>query len=564
MWSVRVLSGVQSGQIFDLKLGKNVLGRGGHCDIKIQSVGISKEHCEVHVYKDKMMVVDLKSSNGTFVNGVKIQNSILNLGDKLSLFDIIMDVIPTPDLRPKPQLVAVTPKPAPPKPIMSVPQRPVTQYPQVSVPQMHQPMMSMPNYSAGASAYQMPPAYQQNSTLSSAEQASPQATEITLSLSEKIENFIEEKFMPPIYKLSIVMPFKQVLFGFVMVFIFGVSLLSLVPMSSIMKESNYNEAAKRAKSVARNLARINESALLSGQFSNLSVAEALKEDGIKEAIIIQQTDGSIIAPPEKAGRQASKPFIVQARKESRATQEQIDTNTIGASHPIGIYDVNTGESKVKYHAIVYYDVAGLGVDQGRVISLLMQTLIISSILGALIYFIFARLIQHPIAHLNKQIDIALREKTDRTEVLFDYPEFQKLIANVNLLLNRVWNGLSESENPIAQNRDLEFINLVEIITQPALVLNLSGQVIATNSSFEQIAQMTKDMLMGQNYSSITDHALMQNIEALLARAQGSPYEVHSDRIPFSQFECTISVQAALGAGGKPDYYIFTLAKVESE
>ena len=49
MWSVRILSGPQTGQIFDLKLGKNIFGRSATCDIKILSVGISKEHCEIHV-----------------------------------------------------------------------------------------------------------------------------------------------------------------------------------------------------------------------------------------------------------------------------------------------------------------------------------------------------------------------------------------------------------------------------------------------------------------------------------------------------------------------------------
>ena len=105
MWSIRILSGAQAGQVYDLKLGKNVFGRGGQSQLKIQSLGISKEHCEIHVYKDKMMIVDLKSSNGTFVNGVKIQNSLVRIGDKISLFDVIMDVIPTPDIRPKNNIV---------------------------------------------------------------------------------------------------------------------------------------------------------------------------------------------------------------------------------------------------------------------------------------------------------------------------------------------------------------------------------------------------------------------------------------------------------------------------
>lgn len=534
MWSIRVLSGSQTGQIFDLKLGKNVFGRSLNCDVKIQSVGISKEHCEIHVYKDKMMVVDLKSSNGTFVNGVKIQNSIIHLGDKISLFDVIMDVIPAPDIRPK--SIAVTK--APPRPI-----RPI----RVQAP----PPPSEPQYSTQDQFQQQ--------VLSETELI-PQQPQ---SLSDKIETYIENTMMPAIYKLAILIPFKHILIGFILVFIIGVTLLSLIPLTTVTRESNFNEAGKRAKSVARALARVNELALLSGQFGSLNVADALKEDGIKEALIIQQSDGAIVAPPEKAGREASKPFITEARKESKSTVGVIDSNTIGATHPIGIYDPNTGESMIKYHAIVYYDISSLGVDEGRVISLFMQTLVIASILGFFIYFIFARLIQYPLNALNKQIDQALREKTDRTEVPFDYPEFQKVVANVNLILNRMWNGLGEEANaPLKQNRDLEFMNLVEILTQPAVVISGQGLLVAVNEQFEQLSQMNKESLVQNHFSMITDQALSQNIEALIIKAKESPYEKHTDIIPFSQFECAISILTSLGPSGEPEYYFLTLARIE--
>jgi pSer/pThr/pTyr-binding forkhead associated (FHA) protein len=562
MWSIRILSGPQTGQIVDLKLGKNVFGRSQACDVKIQSLGISKEHCEVHVYKDKMMIVDLKSSNGTFVNGVKIQNSIIHLGDKLSLFDVIMDVIPAPDIRPKSVPVVKTPPPPQQPMMLQVPSIPNLQN-QMVTPTF--PQSGIQNVTE-AYSYNSPMQYQQSSYQTMSQQAAPPSPTPAVpsqTLSEKMEMYIENTVMPAIYKLAILMPFKQILMGFILIFIIGVTLLSLIPLNIVTKESNFNEAGRRAKSVARSLARVNEAALLSGQLGNLNVSDALKEDGIKEALIVQQSDGAIVAPPEKAGREATKPFIAQARKESRSAVGMIDSNTIGATHPIGVYDANTGESMVKYHAIVYYDISSLGVDQGRVISLFMQTLVIATVLGLLLFLIFSRLIQHPLTALNKQIDQALREKTDRTEVAFDYPEFQKVVANVNLILNRMWNGLSDQDGTKPQqNRDLEFINLVQILTQPAIVISNAGTIVAVNEQFEQISQMSNEALIQAHFSTITDAALMQNIEALIAKAKDSPYEKHSDRIPFSQFECTISIQSCLGSGGEPEYYFMTLARIE--
>ena len=537
MWSVRILSGPQSGQIFDLKLGKNIFGRGSNCDVKILSVGISKEHCEIHVYKDKAMIVDLKSSNGTFVNGVKIQHSIVKLGDKLSLFDVIMDVIPTPDLRPK-VYVPQASRRAPTQQSVAIAFQPqASQFPQ---PQMQ------PSLNPSASAEQAP-------------------GEPIVPLKDKIENYIENVVMASIYKLSSVLPFKQVLLGFILILVLMVTLLSLSPLTTITKESNFQEASKRAKSVARALARLNETALAADQFASLNVAEALKEDGITEALIVSQADGSIVAPSEIAGRESAKPLISQIRKEQRSIVARIDSKTIGASQPIGTYDLATGETKIKYHAVVYYDVSSLNVDDGRVISLFMQTLVIASVLGSILYFIFSRLIQYPISSLNKQIDSALRERTDRAEVFIDYPVFQHLVGNVNLMLNRLAHSTEsmDSAKP-KQNRDIEFANIVEMLNQPGIVVSQQNIIIAVNQQFEQLSQMSKDMLLNQNYSAITDAALMQNIEALIFRSGASPFERHFDRIPFSQFECEISIQACLGSDGLLEYYFIVLNRIEEK
>jgi hypothetical protein len=558
MWSIRVLSGQQAGQIYDLKLGKNVFGRGGVSDLKVQSLGISKEHCEIHVYKDKMMIVDLKSSNGTFVNGVKIQNSIVRVGDKISLFDVIMDVIPAPDIRPK----------SPPKQVMqNVPvsiQRPTppvvplgaTQ--QMSYPQQGGAAMQM-GYQQAPQMYQTPNQFTQNN------QQPQQAAVPQLTFSEKVENYVENVVMPAIYRLGILFSFKQILQGFVIIFIFSVTLLSTIPLTNIVKESNLKEATKRAKSVARAMAKFNEQALLSGQLGNLSVSEAMKEEGIKEAFIIQQSDGLIVAPPEKAGRDESNPLVLIARKESRSAFARIDSSTIGASFPIAIYDPSSGEATPKYHAIVTYDVGSLNIDEGRIISLFMQTLIISSVLGLILYFLFARLIEFPIRTLNQQIDKALIDKSDRTEVPFDYPVFQKLVSNVNTILNRAWSGdgAGASQKP-QQNKDLEFSNLVEMVSHPVIVVDADNRVVAVNVNFEQLAQTSKDAILNQSYQSITDNALVQNIDALVARSKQSPFEKQTDKIPFSQFECEIFCQAFLNADGEPQYFVLTLVQLAGQ
>lgn len=561
MWSIRVLSGQQAGQVFDLKIGKNVFGRGGVSNVKIQSLGISKEHCEIHVYKDKMMIIDLKSSNGTFVNGVKIQNSILRVGDKVSLFDVIMDVIPTPDIRPK------TPAPRAAQTTATLPSVPSAS----GQGQMVAPMGAQmnPNYPAqfqqqGNLAMQMnyqqtPPLYQNASSSDSLQKPlAPQK-----SFQEKVEDYIENVVMPVIYKLGIVFSFRQILMGFVVALVFMVTLLSTVPLTNIIKESNLDEAIKRARSVARAVAKYNEQFLMTNQLGSLTVAEALKEEGIKDAFIVQQSDGQIIAPPEKVGRAESNELILTVRKDPRAAYKKIDANTIGASFPVAVYDPASGEATPKYHAVVMYDIGSLNVDTDRVVSLFMQVLVLASILALILYFLFVRLIEYPIRSLNSQINKALIDKTDRTEVVFDYPVFQQLVSNVNTILNRAWSGESADNmgSKPQQNKDIEFSNLVEMISHPVIVVDNQQRVVALNVNFEQLAQVSRDSILNQSYQTIPDAALVQNMDSLLARSTQSPYEKQIDKIPFAQFECEIFCQAFLNPEGEPQYFVMTLVQV---
>jgi transcriptional regulator with PAS, ATPase and Fis domain len=195
----------------------------------------------------------------------------------------------------------------------------------------------------------------------------------------------------------------------------------------------------------------------------------------------------------------------------------------------------------------------------------MQTLVISALFGIALYLLFARLIEYPIRALNKQIDTALREKTDRTEVAFDYPELQKAVANVNLILNRMWNGLNESETmKPTQNRDVEFSQMVNMLTQPAAVIGVNNSIVSCNHQFATLVQSAPEALVSQNYNTIVDPAMVQNLEALIVRAKESVYETHKDKIPFSQFECEIFLQAFLDSSGAPEYFFVSLSKVNQE
>ena len=79
------LTSAEGGQTFDLKLGSSlVVGRALTSDIPVFDPTISRRHAEVTHEESGIEVRDLGSSNGTFVNGARVTESHLNVGDVIT------------------------------------------------------------------------------------------------------------------------------------------------------------------------------------------------------------------------------------------------------------------------------------------------------------------------------------------------------------------------------------------------------------------------------------------------------------------------------------------------
>ncbi len=74
-----------SEQIVPIRAKGIVLGRSPDCDVVIKDFGVSRRHAEVVVNGGECRVVDLKSKNGTQVNGVRVPEAGLNDGDEILL-----------------------------------------------------------------------------------------------------------------------------------------------------------------------------------------------------------------------------------------------------------------------------------------------------------------------------------------------------------------------------------------------------------------------------------------------------------------------------------------------
>jgi predicted Zn finger-like uncharacterized protein len=74
--SIAVISGSNAGEIYQISKPRMVIGR-GEADILIQDLEASRTHAEIDVIGDRVVLHDLNSTNGTFVDEQKITSVTL-------------------------------------------------------------------------------------------------------------------------------------------------------------------------------------------------------------------------------------------------------------------------------------------------------------------------------------------------------------------------------------------------------------------------------------------------------------------------------------------------------
>ncbi len=69
----------------NLRVGAVAIGRSADNDIHLKDSTVSSYHAKIVTYFDASYIEDLDSTNGTFVNGKKVQKHILNPGDVVTV-----------------------------------------------------------------------------------------------------------------------------------------------------------------------------------------------------------------------------------------------------------------------------------------------------------------------------------------------------------------------------------------------------------------------------------------------------------------------------------------------
>src|SRR5262249_472454 len=82
-----VLKVEATGKSVRLRKPLTLVGRAPECALLVRASDVSKHHCQILVDTDKVVVEDLQSANGTYVNGKQVKKARLHDGDELRIAD---------------------------------------------------------------------------------------------------------------------------------------------------------------------------------------------------------------------------------------------------------------------------------------------------------------------------------------------------------------------------------------------------------------------------------------------------------------------------------------------
>jgi pSer/pThr/pTyr-binding forkhead associated (FHA) protein len=93
---LKVLSGSHEGKEIGISSEKFLVGRSESCQLRPKSESVSRKHCIIVLRDNRVLVQDLKSRNGTFVNDTRLpvdKAKVLKGGDELRIGKLKFEVL---------------------------------------------------------------------------------------------------------------------------------------------------------------------------------------------------------------------------------------------------------------------------------------------------------------------------------------------------------------------------------------------------------------------------------------------------------------------------------------
>ena len=504
---LKILSGPLIGKTFPLNSESITVGRSDHCNITLPFPDVSKTHVRISTQGNSITLTDMNSSNGTFVNSIKIQSQQIPKGTIFSLHNYLMLIEQDIDKQTIPINHGNT---------------------AFKISETLPPPQDIPTGSTVSLA---------QDDDSSQEQDFP-STGAKSSLVRRAENYFENVIMAGFYKLFEVFDSTWVIGTLLGLYAGLVITLSYIPTSRTLSEKLQQESKMRATSIAQTLASKNKPYLNNNETTLLSTQSAMTEPGVEMALILSHSDGSVLAPTNLSSKYLDIPFIHKARKNAQVTAVTMGDGKIGVNIPILGINKFTNEHGIIAHAIVIYNGSFSSWKNKNTVGLYIQIITLALLLLFPVIFLMSKVFNHPMKILNRNLNEYLMHDVYKNTTNLQNEEFRRLNENISSSINRSSLQSTEQQTTLSFQ---ECNNLVHTIPFSAALLN--ENIISTaNTDFSNQFNIYPEEFSQHTLQELNDQSLILSIEDLIQRVKENPFENQVNTLELSNTKHNVMAQ----------------------
>jgi hypothetical protein len=466
MFKLVVVGGKNRGQEFILKPGENILGREASCDVHFPVEGVSKKHVSITALEDGVIVSDLGSANGTFLNGRIVKKANAKSGDKIGLPNSVLQIVYVQEKK-----IVVKKK------IVAQKERDE----------------SLEDFLSGGT----PPD----------------------NIVGKIFWAFKFKVMPLVHGVNQEYEWRILLAVFTALFALTTITLTIGPVLQDSKNVLMNEIRIRGTHYADEISRTNSKALEQKALERVdtSFLDGAGQDGV-EAYELFDLDGRVLRPISRLNEYTNDPVSNQikewfSRPKNRNIKEArilpLEGGKIGIGKQIFVYDPKTGTQEPVGIIAIQFAPTTLTAEASKSTRLYLESLITSLLVGILFFGIVYYLTLRPIEELKFQIEEGLRGRRRSVDSKLQFEELNGVRNAINTSFQRI-RELQKDETDIDPN-DIEsddtYVNTLKEFLRgaagPVVILNSEKNLIEINTAAEDLCGIRKSMSEGMNILDIT-------------------------------------------------------------
>ena len=453
MYKLVVIAGKLRGKEFELQEGENILGRDSECDIPLSIDGVSSRHVSITVTGDTCYATDLKSVNGTFLNGKLLKRGTVKNGDKLALPDTIFQVVFVRENK-----IIIKKK---------------------SVEETH----DEDDYIKGG----RPPKF----------------------LPQKLLWFFRYKIMPFLHGINEEYEWKILLGILLSIFVVITVTATIFPVLRDSRRLLLNEVAERGANYVGEIVRANGQALRKNKLEKLDTEFLDREKSVKE-YRLYDLEGRIIRPNELINEYISLPFFVNVksfyekiRYQDKLYIKELSNGVIGVGKLIMAYNPKLGKNQPLGIIALKFSPASLQLEEAFGRKAYVESLI-TTILAAIIFFLMVYyLTLRPLEEMKFQLEDAMAGNRKELDGRWLMMELNPLRGSLNTLLQKTRElGNDGDDEFVEEESDEEYtFKLGEFLKgagAPSIVLDSGKNVSFINMLAEDLTGIRENSSQGAN------------------------------------------------------------------